>query len=75
MCQWRKSLVIRKQVVDLVHEHQKEYSSDVPLLLTLTVVNVKGGELNKAIDQMNIAWKRLTELKVVKELCGLGLGL
>jgi len=66
MCQWRKSLVIRKQVVDLVHEHQKEYSSDVPLLLTLTVVNVKGGELNKAIDQMNIAWKRLTELKIIK---------
>ena len=29
-------------------------------------MNVKGGELNKAIDQMNIAWKRLTELKVVK---------
>jgi plasmid rolling circle replication initiator protein Rep len=66
MCQWRKSLVVRKQVVDLVHEHQKKYSSDVPLLLTLTVVNVKGGELNKAIDQMNSAWKRLTELKIVK---------
>lgn len=66
MCQWRKSLVTRKQVVDLVHEHQKEYLTDVPLLLTLTVVNVKGEELNKAIDQMNSAWKRLTELKVVK---------
>lgn len=66
MCQWRKSLVIRKQVLDLVHWHREKYSTDVPLLLTLTVVNVPGNELNKAIDQMNKAWKRLMELKAVK---------
>ena len=66
MCQWRKSLVIRKQVLDLVHWHREKYSTDVPLLLTLTVVNVSGCELNKAIDQMNRSWKRLMELKAVK---------
>src|SRR5476649_657715 len=31
MCQWRKSLVIRKQVLDLVHWHREKYSTDVPL--------------------------------------------
>jgi plasmid rolling circle replication initiator protein Rep len=66
MCQWRKSLVIRKQVLDLVHWHRERYSTDVPLLLTLTVVNVTGHELNKAIDRMNVAWRRLMQLKVVK---------
>lgn len=66
MCQWRKSLVIRKQVLDLVHWHRERYSTDVPLLLTLTVVNAPGSELNKAIDQMNVAWRRLMQLKVVK---------
>jgi len=66
MCQWRKSLVIRKQVLDLVHWHREKYSTDVPLLLTLTVVNMPGCELNKAIDKMNMAWQRLMQLKVVK---------
>lgn len=68
MCQWRKSLVIRTQVTDLVKDHWKEYSTDVPLLMTLTVVNEKGGDLNKVIDRMNAAWKRLIELKVVKRV-------
>lgn len=67
MCQWRKSLVIRKQVIDLVHWHQEKYSTDVPILLTLTIVNEKGENLNKSIDQMTAAWNRLVKLKVVKE--------
>ena len=68
MCQWRKSLVVRKQLMDLVKEHRKEYRTDVPLLITLTVVNEKGEYLSKTIDQMNGAWKRLMELKVVKKV-------
>lgn len=66
MCQWRKSLVVRKQVLDLVHWHLEKYSTDVPLLLTLTIVNVPGCELNKAIDQMNVAWRRLMQLRVIR---------
>jgi len=65
-CQWRKSLVVKKQLVDLVKEHRKEYPSDVPLLLTVTVLNEKGERLNPTIDQMNVAWRRLMQLKPVK---------
>ena len=66
MCQWRKSLVIRKQVLELVHWHREKYSTDIPLLLTLTVVNVFGDELGRAIDHMNKAWQRLVKRKVIK---------
>jgi plasmid rolling circle replication initiator protein Rep len=66
MCQWRKSLVIRKQVLQLVHCHREKYSTDVPLLLTLTVINVPGDELSRTIDRMNMGWQRLVKRKVVK---------
>ena len=68
MCQWRKSLVIRKQVLDLVHWHREKYSTDIPLLLTLTVVNVSGDELGLTIDRMNEAWRRLMQRKVFRRV-------
>ena len=68
MCQWRKSLVVKKQLLELVKEHRKEYSSDVPLLLTTTVLNEIGERLNLTIDQMNAAWRRLMQLKSVKKV-------
>jgi plasmid rolling circle replication initiator protein Rep len=49
MCQGRKSNVIRKQVIDLVHEHLARYSTDVPILLTLTVPNEPGSNMIKTI--------------------------
>lgn len=66
MCQGRKSNVVRKQVIDLTHEHLTRYSTDVPLLLTLTVPNEPGSNMIKTIDQMTAAWKRLMQLKKVK---------
>lgn len=66
-CQWRRSIVIRSQVLDLLKEHMGKYSTDVPLLLTLTVVNVPGKDLNKTIDRMNKGWNLLTKRKRVKE--------
>lgn len=68
MCQWRKSLVVKKQLLELVKEHRKEYSSDVPLLLTTTVLNEIGEKLNLTINQMNAAWRRLMQLKVVRNV-------
>lgn len=68
MCQWRRSLVVRTQLLDFVKEHRKEHPSDVPLLLTTTVLNEKGERLNPTIDQMNVAWRRLMQLKVVRNV-------
>jgi plasmid rolling circle replication initiator protein Rep len=66
MCQWRRSLVVKKQLVELVKEHRKEYLTDVPVLFTATVVNEDGERLSPGIDDMTAAWKRLMELKPVK---------
>lgn len=65
MCQWRRSLAVQKQVLDLTHSHLEERSTDVPLLLTLTVVNETGCNLNKTIDRMYAAWTKLMRRKVV----------
>lgn len=66
MCQGRKSNVIRKQVVDLTHEHLKKYSTDVPLLFTSTVINEPGENMIETINKMTAAWNRLMQLKKVK---------
>lgn len=65
-CQGLKSNFIRKQVIGLTHEHLKRYSTDVPLLLTLTIPNEPGENMIKTIDKMTAAWKRLMQLKKVK---------
>lgn len=65
-CQGLKSNFIRKQVIDLTHEHLAKYSTDIPLLLTLTVLNEPGENMIKTIDKMTAAWKRFTQLQKVK---------
>lgn len=62
-CQWRKSLVIKKQLLDLIHAHKAQFSSDVPLLLTLTIPNVSGSQLTSSLDLITKAWKKLSERK------------
>jgi plasmid rolling circle replication initiator protein Rep len=62
-CQWRKSLVIRKQLLELVHAHKEKFPSDIPLLLTLTIPNVKEEKLSSALDLMAKSWKKLSERK------------
>lgn len=66
VCQWRRSLVVKTQLMELVKEHKKEYLTDVPLLFTGTIVNESGERLSQGLDDMTAAWKRLMELKPVK---------
>jgi plasmid rolling circle replication initiator protein Rep len=68
MCQWRKSLVMYHQTFQLAHRHQKEFESDIPLLLTLTVPNVKGEELKGCLDMMAKAFDRLMKRRGVKRM-------
>jgi len=63
-CQWRKSLVIRKQLLALVHAHKKNFPRDIPLLLTLTIPNVKGKMLADALTLMSKSWQKLTKRKL-----------
>lgn len=69
MCQWRRSLIMFHQVKELAHEHVKYSKSDIPLLLTLTVPNVSSCGLNKRLDLMQSAWKRLMNRNPVKRVC------
>lgn len=66
MCQWRKSLVVRSQTLDLARAHLEKHPTDVPVMLTLTVPNVSGKDLNKKIDEMSQGLKRFVKRKVVK---------
>ncbi len=65
-CQWRKALKVRHQTHQYVKEHLKKYESDIPLLVTLTVPNVKGEDLGKTVDKTLKGWNKLTKLKKVK---------
>ena len=69
MCQWRRSLIMFHQVHDLVHEHVKHFKTDIPVLLTLTVPNVKENELSERITLMQIAWKKLMLRRSVRRIC------
>ena len=69
LCQWRRSLIIFHQVKQLACEHIKHYKSDVMLLLTLTVPNMKANDLSERITLMQKSWKRLIERKAVSRVC------
>jgi len=69
LCQWRRSLIMFHQVKELAHEHIKNYKSDIPLLLTLTVPNVSVSELSKRLALMRDSWKRLMNRNPVKRVC------
>ena len=57
------------QVHELSHEHLLRYKSDIPLLLTLTVPNVKGDKLIACLSLMQKAWDKLMKRKTVKRVC------
>lgn len=61
MCQSRKSLAIFSQVLELAHAHRARYSSDIPLLLTLTIPNVSAAELKMMLDKMQKSWDKMTK--------------
>ena len=69
LCQWRRSLIIFHQVKQLACEHIKHYKSDVMLLLTLTVPNVKSDELSERISLMQKAWNKLILRRPVRRVC------
>ena len=65
-CQWRKSLAVFAQLITLIHNHKGKYKSDIPLLLTLTVPNVRADNLRHSIDNMQQAFKKVMMRRGVK---------
>lgn len=69
MCQWRRALIMFHQVHALVHEHAKNFKTDVPVFLTLTVPNVNKHLLIERISLLQKAWHNLMKRRPVKRIC------
>jgi len=67
ICQWRKSLLMKHQVLELAHAHLKKFKSDVPLLLTLTIPNISGDVLSQAVSGMSYAFRKMFQRSLVKK--------
>lgn len=63
MCSWRRSYKIYAQVSKILDKLGNNY---VYLMLTLTVPNVEGSDLSQSIDDLMLAWHRLTHRKRFK---------
>lgn len=66
MCQPRKAGKVRDEVFDLAKAHLDRYKDDIPILLTLTIPNIKGTDIGKAIDLLMKGFERLTKRKIVR---------
>jgi len=66
MCQWRKSLVIFSQLMNILHLYFERYKTDIPMLLTLTVPNIPASELKDRLDLMQTAWVKMTKRRPLR---------
>jgi len=66
MCIWRKSLLVSKQVRLVSHELLRREPKYSFLLLTLTVPNVEGNQLDEEINHIMKSFNKLTERKEFK---------
>ncbi|MBD2457006.1 protein rep [Nostoc sp. FACHB-87] len=63
VCQWRRSLMWKAKAYKILPQVVTDYSKYRWLFITLTVKNCQILELRKTLDEMNKAFKRLSELK------------
>ena len=61
ICNWRKSLKMFSQMSEIVEKMTDDNRDLRFIFLTLTVKNCKGDELSDTIDQMNKAFKFMTD--------------
>ena len=67
-CQWRKSILLALQVRQVCHCIFLLKPTVRFLFLTLTVPNVRGDKLSRAIDELFEGWKRLTKRKELRRI-------
>lgn len=66
MCNWRRSRMLAKQIMEILHS--ANFLKPMKFIfLTLTIQNCKGNELPQTIDKLFKGFKRLFELKAVKD--------
>lgn len=67
MCSWRLALKDSLEISILIEHLRKEENKEF-IFLTLTTPNVKGEELEQAIKEYNLSFKRLMQIKEVKNI-------
>lgn len=68
LCSWRRSLKVAAQMTQVIAAMQQE-KEHAFVLLTLTIRNCEGEELDETITQLMSGFKRLLELKEVGAIC------
>lgn len=63
MCQWRRSILLHRQVTQVVETHLERRPTDRALMLTLTMRNCEAGELGDTISEMTKAFRRFMDYK------------
>lgn len=61
ICQWRRSLMWRARFYRAIPAYLNDHPTRRPLFLTLTVRNCAISDLRATVNQMNAAFKRMTE--------------
>lgn len=61
MCQWRRSVMLHRQVCQVVEEHVARSPKARVLMLTLTLPNCAPDELNATISRMSAGFRRLSD--------------
>lgn len=67
MCNWRRSRMLSKQVIDILHSSSKKKKMDF-LFLTLTVKNCHGKDLNDTIKSMFLAFNKFFKYKSIDDI-------
>lgn len=69
MCNWRRSIKLREQLKAIFVEMQNRKIDGFPILLTLTMKNVKGQNISQSFSDYAEGFNRLMKYKKVKDLC------
>ena len=67
LCAWRRSLMLKARFCKNIFDVMDKYPKARYIFLTLTVQNVPVSELRTTLKEMNIAFKRMYQLDVMKK--------
>ena len=64
-CQWRRTVRLGQELLEVLHAHQGDCPSDRHLMITLTTPNCVAEDLGKTISDLHNGWNRLVKYKEV----------
>lgn len=67
-CQWRRTVRLGQELLEVLHAHQKENPKDRHLMITLTTHNCVSEDLGKTITDLHKGFDRLVKYKEVSKV-------